>query len=597
MPCDRIRTVALLCTLGIAAACGGAKSDPGFVGADSDAGKSSDTGVPGFPMDGAPGPFGDAASFGDGGQLGGPVVPTGPVTDFPAPVYDTGAPPNAGALFGPPMQGAASGGPCLVEPEGDVLFPQNWLRPRFRWVPANGENLFELRLHVANQINDLVVYTTNTSWTMPKGMWDALRAHSPTEAMTVSIRGGVQMGTTLAGEALGPQTPMGIAPVRATGAIVYWTTNDVTTGRSVLKGFSPGDEGVATVLIPPQYAQAQQATSQCIGCHTSTPDGEFAAFTTTATAVGTPTQQWAGGLALIDQTAGTVGSGPAFLKSGGTQALARWNVGGFTFSPAHWATGDRRAITSFDNSNNTSNIVLSWVDFEATSPAAASGTLARSGDPQLAVAPSWSHDGKTVAYVSTNRGCTGRLGNCTPQYDMPPDPGSRADIYTVPYAGGMGGQATGLPGASDPALQEYYPAFSPDDRWIAFNRIANDLNLYDQPAAEVFVLPAGGGTATRLPANDPPQCWGKTSPGLGNTWPKWGPTALQANGNTYYFLIFSSKRADTKTAQLYMTSVVQRSDGSLETHGAVYLWNQPSAERNHTPAWDTFKVPPVPPPQ
>jgi hypothetical protein len=541
--------------------------------------------------------FSDAGLGAIGNSGNGPVMPTGPTTDFPAPIFDGTAPMNSDTLFGAPGQGAMSGGPCLVEPEGDVLYPQNWLRPRFRWTAANGANLFELRLHVDNQLQDLVVYTTNKSWTMPRPMWDALRTHSPTVPMKLSIRGGALAGTTLQAEAMGTQTSMGIAPVQATGAIVYWTTNDVTTNSSVLKGFSPGDEAVQTVLTPPQFAQQQTANSQCIGCHTSTPDGEFAAFTTTT--IPNDLTKWSGGLALIDPKAGQVGSAPPFMGAAGAQALARWNAGGLSFSPAHWKTGDRRAIASFDNNNNASNIVLSWIDLEATDPLLASGTVARNGDTQSAGAPNWSHDGNTVAYVSTNRVCTGRLGNCRGgEYNAHVDMGSRADIFTVPYAGGQGGTATGLPGASDPLLQEYYPAFSPDDHWIAFDRIANDLNLYEQSNAELFVIPSAGGTAKRLPANDPPQCAALTSPGLGNVWPKWGPTALQgADGSTYYWLIFDSTRIDAKTQQLYMTGIVQRSDGSLEPHGAVYLWNQPPTERNHTPAWDTFKVPPQPPPR
>jgi Tol biopolymer transport system component len=580
----------LLLVMGVLAGCSGATGAAvGSFGPPSD-----DGGVPfvGF----AEGGLSPSLSLDGGGgalQTVQPIQPSGPVTDFPTPVLDGTAPTNSATLFGPTTQGATSGGPCLVEPENNALYPQNWLRPRFRWTAANGENLFELRLHVANQLSDLVVYTTNMSWTMPKTMWDALRAHSPTEAMTITVRGGSQAGGALQGEALGSQTPMGIAPVQATGAIVYWTTNDVATGGSVLKGFSPGDETVETVLTPAQYTQGQQTTSQCIGCHASTPDGEFAAFTTTTTSQA----QWNGGVALIDQEAGTVGAAPTFMSMAGAEALARWNVGGITFSPAHWATGDHRAIVSYDNDNNTSDIVLSWVDLEATTPSTASGTLARNGDSQLAGAPAWSHDGNTVAYVSTNRVCTGRLGNCTPNYDIPSDQGSLADIYTVPYAAGAGGTATGLKGASDPTLQEYYPAFSPDDQLIAFNRIADNLNLYNQPAAELFVISADGGTASRLSANDPPQCTGQTSPGLNNVWPKWGPAALVANGNTFYWLIFSSKRYDGQTEQLYMSTVVQQADGTLQTYGAVYLWNQPPTENNHTPAWDKFKVAPQPPPQ
>jgi Tol biopolymer transport system component len=582
-----VNSALVLLAMGLAGACGsagssgGSGSSPGPTTTDTDSG----TTPPPASTDAGYAMFGG----GDSGSGTGPIQPTGPVTDFPQPVLDGTAPSNSPSLFGPITQGATSGGPCLVEPESDVVYPQNWLRPRFTWVVANGQNLFELRLHVANQIDDLVVYTTNSTWTMPQAMWDALRNHSPTEAMTLTVRGGVLSGGTLTGEALGTQTPMGVAPVQATGAIVYWTTNDAMTGGSALKGFSPGDDSVESVLTPTQYGQAQTNGSTCIGCHTSTPDGEYVAFTTTTAAE----MQWSNGLALINAKDGTVGAAPSYVTPSGAQALARWNVGAMAFSPAHWSTSDHHAVVSYDNDNSGSNIVLSWLDVGAASPTAATGTIARNGDTQLAGAPTWSHDGDTIAYVSTNRVCTGRLGNCTAQYTAPQDVGSRADLYTVPYAAGAGGTATPVQGASDPSLQEYYPSFSPDDRWLAFNRAPNDDNLYDQPAAEVFVVPAAGGTPVRLAANDPPQCAGVTSPGITNSWAKWGPTALQANGSTYYWVVFSSKRTSSGTPQLYITSLVQGPDGTLTTHGAIYLWNQPSAEANHTPAWDTFQVAPI----
>jgi hypothetical protein len=573
---------------GVVAACGGPASSGGAGGgsgstsaAHDGGGSSSSTGSDGSV------PILGGNTVDGGNATSAPVQPTGPVTDFPAPVLDGNAPSSSPTLFGSMTQGASAGGPCLVEPAGDVVYPQNWLRPRFTWTPVNGEDLFELRLHVANQIDDLVVYTTNTTWTMPQTMWDALRTHSPTEAMTLSIRGGSLSGSTLQGESLGTSTPMGVAPVQATGAIVYWTTDDQATGTPALKGFTPGDDTVELILDPTQFTQAQGTTSACIGCHTATPDGSYAAFTTTTSA----DQQWTDALALVNPDAGTLGTAPSYLGAAGASALASPNVGAVAFSPAHWQPGDRRGIVSYDNGGSGTDVVLSWVDVEATSSAQARGTLARTGDTQLAGAPTWSHDGQTVVYVSTNRVCTGRLGNCTPQYDDPPDPGSRAALYSVPYAGGAGGTAAPIPGASDPSLQEYYPAFSPDDRLLVFNRIPNDDNLYDQPAAELFVVPASGGTPTRLAANDAPACTGMTSPGLTNSWGKWGPTALEANGSTYYWLVFSSKR--TGIPQLYLTSLVAAADGSLVTHGAILLWNQPATESNHTPAWDTFKVPPA----
>ncbi len=83
---------------------------------------------------------------------------------------------------------------------------------------------------------------------------------------------------------------------------------------------------------------------------------------------------------------------------------------------------------------------------------------------------------------------------------------------------------------------------------------------------------------------------------MSNSWPKWAPGATTIGGKKYYWLIFSSKRNPNGNPQLYITGVVV--DGaSVETHGALYLWNQPEGENNHTPAWDFFDIPPPPPPQ
>lgn len=58
-----------------------------------------------------------------------------------------------------------------------------------------------------------------------------------------------------------------------------------------------------------------------------------------------------------------------------------------------------------------------------------------------------------------------------------------------------------------------------------------------------------------------------------------------------------------------MTTIIKRADGSIVSSPAIYLWNQRSLVQgsgadasitelltnNVTPAWDEFKIPPVPP--
>ncbi|HEY1954598.1 MAG TPA: hypothetical protein VGH28_03285 [Polyangiaceae bacterium] len=500
-------------------------------------------------------------------------------TDFGDPIFASGAPTSSQQLFGPVSNGALSGGPCLMEPEINTLYPRNWLRPRFRWIASTGENLFELRVHAPNQIKDLIVYTTDTSWTMPQTMWDHVRSDSTDMPMTLTIRGASFDGTNASGIAFGNGGNIGIAPVDAPGTIVYWYTNGYT-GAIGLNAFQVGDETVTNAL---STSQVQEQSTTCMGCHVGTPDGSGVVFST-------ENDTWGDMLADVSSGDGGVpGTVPSYAGNAGLQALLQGPLGMSAISKAHWQDGDRVVIAS-DNPD------LQWIDVAATDPTKARGTIARVGTAAagpIAGAPSFSHDGKTIVYTATNHAADGRLGGYI--YDTD-DPGSLADLYTVPYADRAGGAIAPVAGASDPLVQEYYPAFSPDDSMIAFNRIPNDKNMYNQPLSEVWLVPSSGGTAMRLAANDPPGCSGKVSPGVTNSWPKWAPNmSTTSDGRTFYWLVFSSTRAGT-LPQLYITPVVV-TNGKVQSYASLYLWNQPATTGNHTPAWEYFNIPPAAPPK
>ena len=83
----------------------------------------------------------------------------------------------------------------------------------------------------------------------------------------------------------------------------------------------------------------------------------------------------------------------------------------------------------------------------------------------------------------------------------------------MPYNNRAGGNGDAhSPARRMRGYNEYYPRSLPTTRCLAFNRIPNGRQMYNKPHAEVFVIPAAGGTATRLAANDPPACTGKRRP-------------------------------------------------------------------------------------
>jgi hypothetical protein len=516
------------------------------------------------------GPGGTSGRGSSGGATGGSssdaAGPGATFADFPAtPVVDPSAPPNAAALFdGSTPRG--DGALCVTAPIAGTLMPRNWLRPRFELSAAAGENLFEIDLSVGGFAHTLRIFTANPTYALDAATWDGLRGSVIDKPITVTMRA----LTVDAGGAvqLAPSAPatstFTIAPVEAPGKIVYWAlADDMGTKVGSLKGFGIGDESVENVLVPSQV-QTRASNDTCIGCHAATPDGNSVGFN-----MG-PNNYFN---QLSKVTAGAVGVTPSYATPAALATMQTLH-GIPAYSTSHWSDGDRVALLSDTGT-------LHWVEVDGTT----SGTLARTGDTRKATEPSFSHDGKNIVYASATAITDGRL-------DTGP-----ADLFAVPYQNRAGGTATPLPGASDANFTEYYPAFSPDDVFVAFTRVPGSESAYSNPHAEVYLVPFNGGlggTAIRLSANDAAACQTATvSPGLTNDWPKWSPQASTANGKTYYWLTFSSKRTGTGNAQLYITGVVVDEVGQITTTPALYLWNQPSSDGNHTPSWDDFAIPPI----
>jgi len=496
--------------------------------------------------------------------------------DFKEPVLAEGATPGAAQVFATPDVAANAGdaaggggaGPCLYAPQVGTLFPGNWLRPRFQFVAAAPHNLFEIKLVVPNQVSPLVIYTTKSGYILDKHLWDVL-TQTGYGTVHLTVRSATVDGTgkRTAGPFKGTEGDVEVAPpaVRATGSVLYWTTS----GGTVLKGFKIGDETVQSVVTP------GSVQSQCVACHTSTPDGLYAGMTASSNPNdGTPSS-------ISIRSVDGLLKEPPFLSAPAKTLLARLQYAP-TFSKAHWQGGDHTVLSMFTVAAKTE---IAWTNLEATSEAQGTGwgVLSRTGDVGAASSAVFSHDGTKVGYVSTTGSGAGVIA-------------TDGRIHIIPYANRAGGAATPVPGASDPAFNQFYPTFSADDQLLAFNRVpatgGQPTTSYNNPAAEVFVVPTTGGVPTRLAANDPAACLAaKKSPGLTNSWPKWSPEVADVGGKSYYFLVFSSTRNPASPGpQLYVAPIVVQG-GVVKTYAALDLWNQPENENNHTPAWDVFQLP------
>ncbi len=568
---------------------------------------------------------------GTGGSVAPPPTCVSGCTDFPAtPIIGVGVPADAPGRFGAP----SGAGPCVTEPEDDTLFPNNWLRPRIR-VPGN-TGVLKITFHADKEVNDLVAYASGETWALPKNIWLALAGNVQMEYVTVTVQAQGAGVTTV---------KFRIAPVGAAGSMVFWSADPTQVGKmgveklaqsavvndSILKGFTIGDESTVDTLkitdVAQQVGTQDGATqgSHCIGCHTGTPDGDYVGFV--------DSWPWAAAFAGVKPDPTTQKTGAAMPNFAGGMCT-NWNTcttpktflqypwaGPITYSPAHWVAGDKKAVMMTQmvdikmpwSMDNWRPGRLAWVDLESTATTpyngqinptegVAFGYLARTGDPHPAAAfPNWSHNGKTIVYASTACPSPGATNGCGTQ-DGRLYKGA-TDLYEIPYNDKAGGTATAVPGAATGEMEEYYPAYSPDDSLIAFTAVPSGQEMYANPSAELYVVRKGA-PAIKLRANTPPACSNKRSPGINNHWPKWSPDAVHVSGSTYYWIIFSSNRYGlppettmfngiskmVEVSQLYITAIVV-DELTVTTYPAIYLWNQPQNRLNTTPAWEHFHIP------
>jgi hypothetical protein len=567
-------------------------------------------------------------------------------------------------MFGNP----SGNGPCVTEPEDMSLFPNNWLPPRVH-VPGNSGYLkitFHADQESTDLV--AYAQGDSWALPKPIWQSLAAHVNLQPIKVTVQTpgAGATTVSFQIAPVGAGGSMVFWSANPMAVNKDLSNFTNypeNMIVDDSYLDGFTVGD--VSTIaqsngrpvlqitdvqqptLINEKDSTTQSGTTggthtpaRCIGCHAGTPDGDYVAFV--------DFWPWSVAFADVNSSNGTVG---AVLPSYGGTTCTDWNNcqpncnqgtcsngktylqepwgGPMAFSKAHWniSGGERLALmtTQLADPTNPGNYPspapdtnaakLIWLDTTQTSfsmmngvpvpqQGVAWGPVQHSSDRGGGVAfPTWSNDGNTIVYSSSSpvgsADLDGRLNI------------GATDLYQVSWGStsNAGGAASPVAGAATSQYEEYYPAFAPDDTMLAYTAVPSGQVMYANPKAELYVVPFPGDSGTqaiRMAANDPPSCTNLRSPGINNHWPKWSPTAsTDANGNTYYWIIFSSNRynpspmsvtndnmsATVYVSQLYITAVVKADGKPLQTYPAIYLYNQPSNRLNTTPAWQDFNIP------
>jgi Flp pilus assembly protein TadD len=154
----------------------------------------------------------------------------------------------------------------------------------------------------------------------------------------------------------------------------------------------------------------------------------------------------------------------------------------------------------------------------------------------------WSPDGRYLVFSRAKARDPYPPGQPPSRYANDPNETQiQYDLYRIPFNNGKGGTAERIAGASENGMSNNFPKVSPDGKWIVF--VQNKNGLLMRPDSHLYIIPAQGGVARRLKANQK----------LMNSWHSFSP-----NGR---WLVFSSKSRSLYT-QLYLTHIDENGNDS-----------------------------------
>jgi hypothetical protein len=411
-------------------------------------------------------------------------------------------------------------GPLVVYPLPGSLMPRNLAPPTFQWSTPPGADAFVLT--IANQYASATVTTFAPSYRPDDGTWFALADASAGEQLDVRVAAGSWDGSAFVNGLCEGSTSLDlpIGDFGLEGTVYYWSPT--TSG---LWKINVGDDEAEPWLGPDN-------TGWCVGCHTV----NYADPSRMAMNYGGG-NQWAVVTDPLDPLAPLI---PPEDRRGNFMTLD--------------PTGSR-LVRSYEG--------VLYLDDLGTG--AELGVIPTTGH---ATHPNWSADGDRIVYAS----CEG----ATNGYDWHPFGCSIAVLQVLPDDE-FGATEILVPAGGGHSF--YYPTFSPDGLWIAFNRSPAEGDAYDHVGAELMIVRTTGGPAIHLAAAN-------AGTDLTNSWPRWG-----MSDDSLAWLAFASRRPYGHTtdgvAQVWIAGVDLKvaGTGPDPSYAPVWLPGQDPAAGNHTPIW------------
>jgi len=469
--------------------------------------------------------------------------------DYHQSVVSGTAPANAAELFDADVEEGSADAPSVIYPYDQVRIPRN--TPTINFMIDAGEVCTLFHFRFVSSTTEVDVYTTDISYIPEAGVWNAIAANVAGSDTTLQLTGiayhldgdtGVADSAPLAAA---DTVTMRISRLDAEGSIYYWSANN---------------EGIYRIKYGAEEAQpyyGRTNSGYCVSCHVISPDGYWLAVSYD----GDNAQ-----MGLLELADPTNDDAATFVHD--DEVLGYFK----TFSPdsTTMLASYHGVLTAYDT---TTGVELYNVELD-----------------QMATMPVWSPDGSQVAVVLAEEISFDR------DYYFTEGSIALLDVEEEDWV--VGNEPTVLIEAED-GVNNFYPAWSPDGNWLAFNRSWRDIgdsglmsyNSYDDPSATLMVMRSDGSLVYELANANGVSPMNGDEPWT-NSWPMWAPLP----DADIAWIAFSSKRdygfvtsLEDNLPQIWITGfdMDAAEDETTDDPSSPPFWLplQDEESNNHIPIW------------
>ena len=448
--------------------------------------------------------------------------------------YSGGTNSSAGKKFAATTK---SGSIAVSYPPNGVLVPPNLGQLELHYSSSGKKNdLF--MINITSTYSKIRVYTTNPNYhNLDVKQWLAVGQTNKGQTVKFTINGTIAANPKH--RSVSSTYTMYIAESEIRGGLYYWDTSEPV-------GIYRYDFEKPTATSEAYYTSKQ--AGDCVGCHALSRGGDLVAFTKT------------GGAGMTDIF--DVKNRTSIVKPAGKYRgdLQTFGPNGKEIIVVHKGVLTRRDVTTGGvlETIPTSSFKTCKTSKDCTTGEYCIGTCSKrtqvcsadSACPKgekcgtyscrdgLVTHPDWSADGKMLVYVYAPYAYYHVHDN---GYKVPDDvhfingsiyimEKNKEGKWTAPRALIKGGKGVNF----------YYPTFSPNGKWIAFNRSTGD-SYSDQDAA-IYVISSSYDPKKPDAKKIMRLNTGVNPVNMSNSWPRWSPFVQSYKGSTLYWLTFSSLR-------------------------------------------------------